>query len=137
MSLITIEHTFCAWCEKEWASFYKEAPKLEAIADTTLKYVTGALQIAASLETGNPEIAVISKVLTTAQNGVTAASGLINDFGATPTAASMLSAVSSDLSGLLTAAHVTNAKSVAAVTKAVTETNALVGAVNAASAVAK
>lgn len=127
------EHTFAAWCEKEWTALYNEAPKLEQVADTTLKYASGALQIAASVEANNPAIADISKVLTTAQTGITAASGLIADFGATPTVTGILSGVSANLSGLLTAAHVTNAKSVAAVTKVVNETNTLVAALGAAS----
>ena len=131
------EHTFIAWCDKEWAIFLKAEPQLEQIADTTLKYVAGALQIAASIEASNPAIAEISKVINTAQTGITAASGLIADFGATPTASGILSAVASDLSELLAAAHITNAKSVAAVTKAVNETTVLVAAVNAGSAVAK
>jgi hypothetical protein len=124
------EHTFAAWCEKELTALHNEAPKLEQIADTTLKYASGALKIAASVEANNPAIAKITSVLTTAQNSVTAASGLIADFGATPTAANMLSSVSSNLSELLAAAHISNPKSVAAVTKVVGETNALVAAVN-------
>lgn len=131
--IVNAEHTFAAWCEKEWTALYNEAPKLEQIADTTLKYASGALQIAASVEVNNPAIADISKVLTTAQGGITAASGLIADFGATPTVAGILSGVSSNLSALLSAAHVTNAKSVAAVTKVVNETNTLVTALGAAS----
>jgi hypothetical protein len=123
------EHTFAAWCEKEWTALYNAAPKLEQVADTTLKYASGALQIAASVEANNPQIAAISKVVTTAQNGLTAASGLIADFGATPTASSVLSGVSSDLSALLTAAHVTNPTSVSAVTKVVNEVDALVAAI--------
>jgi hypothetical protein len=130
MSLITVAHTFAGWCEKEWTAVFNAVPKIEQIADTTLKYALGALSIVASVETGNPAIAEISKVLTTAQTGITAASGLISDFGPTPTATGMLSSVATDLSGLLTAAHITNSKSVAAVTKVVTETNALVSAMS-------
>lgn len=131
-TIANAEHTFAAWCEKEWTALYNEAPKLEQVADTVLKYAAGALQIAAVVESGNPEIAIISKVLTTATTGITAASGLIADFGATPTASGILSSVSSDLSGLLSAAHVTNAKSVAAVTKVVNEINTVAAAVAAA-----
>lgn len=134
--IASAEHTFAAWCEKEWTALYNAAPKLEAVADMTLKYAAGALQIAASLESSNPAIATISKVLTTATNGITAASGLIADFGASPTVSSMLSSVSSDLSGLLSAAHITNPKSVAAVTKVVGETTTLVAAIKATPATA-
>lgn len=126
------EHSFAAWAEKEWTAVYNEAPKLEQVADTVLKYAAGALQIAASIEAGNPAIAAISSVLATAQGGITAVSGLIADFGASPTAAGILSAVSSDLSTLLAAAHVTNATSVSAITKVVSETNVLAAAVSAA-----
>ena len=127
------EHTFAAWCEKEWTALYNEAPKLEQVADTILKYASGALQIAAVFEGNNPEIASINKVINTAQGGITAASGLIADFGATPTVTGILTGVTTNLSGLLTAAHVTNAKSVSAVTKVVNELNTLISAVTTAS----
>ena len=130
--IIKAEHTFAAWCEKEWTALFNAAPKLEQVADTVLKYAAGALQIAASLEANNPKIADISKAVTTAQNGIHAASGLINDFGASPTVASVLSGVSSNLTDLLSAAHVVNPKSVAAVTKVVGEVDALAAAVGAA-----
>ena len=119
---------FAAWAEKEWTAFRNEAPKLEQDADMVLKYAAGALQIALSIEGANPAISTISGVINTAMGGITAASGLIYDFGATPTAAGMLTAVSNDLSGLLAAAHVTDPKSVAAVTKTVAEVNGLVKA---------
>lgn len=122
------EHTFAAWCEKEWAVVYAEAPKVEQVADTVLKYAVGALQIASVVEAKNPEIANINKVITTAQNGITAASGLIADFGATPTAASILSGVSSNLTGLLSAAKVVDPKSVSAVTKVVNEVDTVAAA---------
>lgn len=131
MSFITVEHTFAAWCEKEWTALYNKAPQIEQIADTVLKYAVGALGIAASLETGNPAIAEITEGLNTAQTGITAASGLIADFGATPTAAGILSSVATGLTGLIAAAHITNPKSVATVTKVVSETNALVSALTA------
>jgi hypothetical protein len=126
------EHTFASWAEKEWTAICNAAPKLEQVADTTLKYVAGALQIASTIEADNPQIAKISNALSTAQNGITAASGLIADFGATPTASGILTSVSSNLSALLSAAHITNPKSVAAVTKAINETNVLAAAISAA-----
>lgn len=128
-AIASAEHTFVAWAEKEWTAVYKSAPKVEQVLAAALKYAGPALQTVVSLEAGAPAGAVVGKILTDAQAGLVAASGLVYDFGATPTVGGVLSSVQSSLSGLLSAGHVTNATSVATVTKIVNEMAALVAAI--------
>lgn len=133
-SIVNAEHTFAAWAEKELALLYKDAPKIEAVADTVLKYAGSALQIIVTAEAGNAAGAVVGSVVSQAQSDLTVASGLISDFGATPTAASLVSSVQSNLSGLLTASHITNSTSVSNVTKVVSSLGALATALTASAA---
>ena len=126
--LITEEHTFAAWAEKELAKLNQEAPTIEKIADTVLTYAGPALQTVVTAEAGTAAGALVGKILTTAQSDLIAASGLINDFGATPSIGSVVSSVQTNLSALLTASNITNATSKATVGKVVTELGALAGA---------
>lgn len=128
-SIASAEHTFAAWAEKEWAIVYKEAPKVESVLAATLKYAGPALQTVVTAEAGGPAGAIVGKVLADAQAGLVAASGLVYDFGATPTVGGVLSAVTSNLSGLLAAGHITNATSVATVTRVVNEINTVAAVV--------
>lgn len=126
------EHSTVAWLEKELAVFVKEAPAIEGVIDAGLSYVGPVLTIALDA-TGNEALATeAGKVIVQAQSDLKAASALVTDFGPTPTAASIFAAVEANLGALLTAGHVTNTTSVAAVTKAVTEVGVLGAAVSAA-----
>lgn len=116
---------FKAWAESEWTKIFNAAPKIEQIADTVLKYAVPAISIIVGAEAGAPAGAVVASVGAEAQKDLLAASGLINDFGATPTAASIVTGVQSSLSDLLTAGHITNATSVGNVTKVVSTLGAL------------
>jgi hypothetical protein len=126
--LIADEHTFASWAEKELAKLYQAAPTIEKIADTVLTYAGPALQAVVTAEAGVAAGSVVGKVIATAQSDLIAASGLVADFGATPSAASIIGSVAANLSGLLTATKITNASSVATTTKVVSELNALVNA---------
>jgi hypothetical protein len=132
--IVSAEHTFAAWAEKELAKLFTEAPKLEQIASTILTYAGPALQTIVSVDLGAAAGAIVGKVVQQAQSDLVAASGLIYDFGATPSAASILNAVKDNLGALLTAGHITNATSVATVTKVTGELGALVAAFPAATA---
>ncbi len=118
-------HTFGAWAEKELGLLNKAAPALETTAASILKYAGPALQTVVTAEAGGPAGALVGKVLADAQAALTAASGFIYDYGATPTAASITGSVVSNLSGLLAAAKITNPASVATVTTVVTNLNNL------------
>jgi hypothetical protein len=118
-ALITDEHTFAAWAEKELVKLHNEAPKIEAIADAVLSYAGPALQIVVTAELGAPSAAVVGKVITEAQTELLAASGLIADFGATPTATSVLTSVQNNLTGVL--GFLTSPTSKTVINKIVTE----------------
>lgn len=132
MSIFTALHTFGAWVEKELAKLEKEAPAFEAIADATLKYVGPALSVIVGIV--NPAAgSIVSAVIADAQKDLLAASGLIHDFGASPTVQSILNSTSSNLSALLTAGHITDAATVAKVQRVVAEIEGLIEATGLAS----
>ncbi len=111
--------SFTIWCKMEWTKVFNAAPKVEAIADTVLKYAVPAISIIVGAEAGQPAGALVAQIGAEAQRDLTAVSGLVYDFGATPTAASMVTGVQNNLQGLLTAGHITNTTSVTNVTKVV------------------
>lgn len=112
MSLISALKGFGGWVAKEWQKIFNEAPAIEHVADTVFAYVVPALQII--LGAVAPEDAVIvGPILNEIQKAVTVVSGLIFDFGATPTAASMVAAIEKDLNDLLAAGHIKDAALVA------------------------
>jgi hypothetical protein len=108
MSIISELKTFASWAEAELAKLGGAAPKIEQIADTTLAYVGGAASIIAGLEGGPAASAAVTKFTGLVQTGVTALSGLVADFGATPTAASIASSLATNATSLLAAAQVKN-----------------------------
>lgn len=130
MSFLSKLHSFGAWTEKELALIVGKTPAVETVAASILKYAGPALQIVVSAECGAPAGALVGKVLGDAQAGLTAASGLIYDFGANPTASSVVASVQTNLSSLLVAGHITNPTSVATVTKVSDELSSLVTVLN-------
>ena len=132
MSFITELHTFGEWAEKELAGLVKEEPKIEQVADSILKYVGGAATIIAGLEGGTAASTIVSGAVSEIQTGVVALNGLITDFGATPTAASMAASLATNAQSLLAAAEVKNPNSVKAATGIVTNLTNLATALTAA-----
>lgn len=130
--LKSFAHTFTSWVAKEYAKLYAAEPKIEAVADAVFKYAIPALQILVAAEAGAPAAAIVGQVASEAQASLHAASALIYDFGATPTAASMVAGVQNNLQNLLTAGHITNSGSVAIANKVVSSLGALVTALPAA-----
>ena len=122
------EHTFAAWAEKELVKLEGAAPTIEKVLGTVLTYAGPALQTVVTAEAGAQAGSVVGKVIGQAQSDLIAASSLVYDFGATPSVSSILSSVQTNLSGLLSASHVTNATSVATTTKVIGELSALVSA---------
>jgi hypothetical protein len=123
--IASAEHTFASWAEKELAKIHAVEPKIEQVTDTILTYAGAALETVVTAEAGATAGALVGKVVSKAQSSLTAVSGLVSDFGASPSVASIVGAVQSDLGSLLTAAQVTNPKSVATVTKVANELGVL------------
>ena len=128
-----VEHSTAAWFEKEWAVLHKELPTIVQLTDKILPYVKLLLQTVITAEFGAAAGAETAKVLTVAQSDIDVANALVYDTGATPTAASAISAVQSNLSAVLAATGVKNSQSVATVTKAVSELGTLATAITNAS----
>lgn len=122
------EHTFATWAEKELAKLSADAPAIEEVAATVLKWAIPAISIIVGAEAGPAAGAIVSDIGAEAQRDLTAVGGLIYDFGATPTAASAVASVQKNLAALLTAGHITNPVSGANVTKVVNSLGALVSA---------
>lgn len=129
-AIANAEHTFAAWVEKELTKLAASVPKIEQIADATLKYVGPALTIIASAAGGPAAGSIVSSVVAEAQKDLLAASGLIYDFGAHPTIASIVSSVQTNIGALLTDGHITDTTSVAAANKVVAELAALAAALS-------
>jgi hypothetical protein len=133
MSFLTELHTFGSWAEKELGKLFTEAPKIEEVTDTVLQYVGGAASIIASLEGGPTASTLVTKAVSTIQTGVTALNGLVSDFGANPTVASIANSLATNASSLLAAAQVKNPASITAANSIVTNLTNLAKALTTAS----
>lgn len=129
-AIAAAEHSFASWAEKELHAIEGKLPQVEKVVDAIFKYVGPALQIIVNAEAGNAAGAIVGKVVSEAQTSLTAASALVYDFGSNPSATSIVSSVQANLSGLLSASHITNATSVANTTKVVNELGLLVTALS-------
>jgi hypothetical protein len=118
-------HTFAAYAEKAFAALRGDIPTIEHVAGTVLKYVGPILQMVVTAEAGAPAGQVTGKVLAEAQSDLLAAGSLIYDFGAHPSATSIIDSVSKNLDALLAAGHITNSNSVGMVKKAIGELDSL------------
>jgi O6-methylguanine-DNA--protein-cysteine methyltransferase len=123
-------HTFAAWAEKELGHLSTEAPAIEKVTDTVLQYVGGAASVLAGVEGGPAASKAVTSAVSAIQTGVTALSGLVTDFGATPSVASVATALATNASALLAAAKVTNPTSVKAANAIVTNLTSLAGALS-------
>jgi hypothetical protein len=122
------EKSTAAWFEKAWIKIHGDAPAIVNVADRVLPYASLLLQTVVGAEAGAPAAAIVGKVMGQAQADLDVANAAIYDVGATPSVASSINAVSTNLSGLLTAGHITNPVSVSNVTKVVSELGTLVAA---------
>lgn len=114
------EHSFLAWWAKEYQKFQKAEPKIEEGLDALSKYAVPALDIAVAAAGGPAGIgAEAAGVIAEAQTGLSVASSLVDDFGPTPTAASVYSGIQSNLSNVLSLDGVKNPTTVSAITKVV------------------
>jgi hypothetical protein len=124
MSFMDSLKGFGGWFAKAWTKVFTEAPKVTTVADTVLAYAVPALSIVLSMAAPE-EAPLILPVITEVQKDLHVASGLIYDFGATPQASSIVSAIENDLSGLLAAGHIKNPDLVAKVQGIVTTIGSL------------
>lgn len=124
------EHSTCVWFEHEFVKLHKDLPEITAIVDKILPYVSLLLQ---TVLDGAGQVAagsVAANVLNKAQSALDVANAVVYDTGVTPTAVSAISAVASNLKGILSTAQISNTKSVATITKAVSELGTLTTALS-------
>ncbi|HEX5234148.1 MAG TPA: hypothetical protein VFW25_02330 [Silvibacterium sp.] len=127
------EHSFLAWWAKEFAKFRKGEPQIVEGLDALTKYAVPALDIAVAAAGGPAGIgAEAAGVIAEAQTGLSVASSLVDDFGPTPTAASVYGGIQSNLSGLLALDGVKNPTTVSAITKVVNLVGSTASAISAA-----
>ena len=124
------EHSTCVFFEQEYAKLHAELPTIAAIADKVLPYASMMLQTVVSAEAGAPAGAAVGAALAKAQNVLDGTNAVIYDTGATPTAASAIASVQTNLTGILAAAQIKNPASVATVTKTIGELGTLSTAIS-------
>lgn len=112
MSFLSELKGFGGWVAKVWTKVFNSTPQIEHVADVVFSYVVPALQIVLSA-VDPPAAVIVGPIIKEIQKDVTVVSGLIYDFGATPTAASMVAAIEKDLNDMLEAGHISNADLVA------------------------
>ncbi|MGP8269120.1 MAG: hypothetical protein ACLQLH_03555 [Terracidiphilus sp.] len=123
------EQTTVAWFAKMYAKLYKSEPSIIAIADRVLPWAGLLLQSVVTVEAGAPAGALVGAGVAEAQKDLDVAGAVIYDAGPTPEAVSLIGSVQANLTGLLTAGHISNAGSVATTTKVITELGNLVAAI--------
>jgi len=122
------EHNFTAWVAKEYQAFRNVEPTLVQVSDRVYPYVKSAVQIAIGFE--SPAVAALAgPIIDKIHAGLDTAAGLVYDFGATPTAAGVLTTVQSDMASLETVAGIKSDGAKNAISKALSSLNALVAAV--------
>lgn len=128
------EHSTAAWLEKTLTAMEGKAPTIEKMADAVLEYVGPALQIGLSAINEPALSAAVGTIVTDARTKLAAASALLADFGPSPTVASIYTTVAGNLSTALTTLAIKNTKTIATITKAVSEVGIVGSAVSAAAA---
>lgn len=125
MSIFTDIESWASKFEKDLEKLWTKAPTLTQVALTTLTFAGPVLETIFTIYAGQAGGAAVTAVITTAEQDLTAAQGLITTIGPTVSVASLIAGVSTDLSSLLTAGHVTDATNVANITLIVKELAAL------------
>lgn len=110
------EKTVVSWLVKEYTALYQKEPEIEEVVDETINYVGPALVIFLDATGGAAIAPEVASVVSEAQSDLRVVSALIYDFGATPTAASIIAGVQKELAGLEAAGHVKDAASQAKLT---------------------
>ncbi|HUX43538.1 MAG TPA: hypothetical protein VMV57_02190 [Terracidiphilus sp.] len=113
------EHTFTAWAAKEFQAFRKEEPTLIAISDRTFPYVKSVIEIALGFEGQAALVGPAGVLMDSIHAKIDTAAGLIYDFGATPTVASSIATIQSDVASIASVAGIKSAAANDALNKAV------------------
>jgi hypothetical protein len=107
--------TFVSFLAKAYSVFYKNEPTLIQVIDTTVSYAEDGLAIVLPLAGAGTLAGPIDAIVQEAVTDLNRASALVYDFGPSPNAASIFSAVQSNLATLETSAHITDPATIAKV----------------------
>lgn len=127
-AIANAEHTFAAWAEKELTKLIGEAPTFLQIADTTLTYAGPILQTVLASAGQSAAATEVGTIVNQSLSDITVVRAVIQDAGPVPSAKAILQSTQTNLSGLLTAGHISNPASVALVNKLLAEFAALLAA---------
>lgn len=120
--------TFFAKVEAKLKEFFTKAPTWESVAAETLKFAAPLTETIVGL-VDPAAVPAVTALVTKIQTGLAAAAVTLEDAGASPTLASGLSAVTSNLSALEAAAQIKDPATAAKLTATVTTLTGEVGAI--------
>jgi hypothetical protein len=100
--------TVVGWFAKVYSVLYKDEPTLVQIVDSTVSYVEIGLPIVLGVTGGAALDGPIDNILNEVVSDLKVVSATIYDFGASPTAASVLAGVQAQIASLESAANITN-----------------------------
>jgi len=98
--------TVVGWLVKEYSAFYKAEPTIETVVDDTVQYAEIGLPIVLGVTGGEALAPEVDDVLNDITSGLKVVSATIYDFGPSPTAASVLAGVQTNLQNLETVAGI-------------------------------
>lgn len=124
-NIAAAKNSFIAWIEKECAKLEAEAPTIETMIETGVKYATGVLKI---LLTRVDAASPAAKIITTAISDLLTLSAVAFDAGAHPSLASGFQDIASNLSALENATGIKNATTLGTVQKVISTIAALAAA---------
>lgn len=118
-------HSAVSWFEKQWASFEKNAPTVEALADHAFKYSVLGLKVV--LAQVGPDTAA-GKVISDVIKNLLTVSSVVYDVGAHSSLSGVLQTIVADLNSILDEAHIKNAATRGSIAKIIQTIEALVEA---------
>lgn len=105
--------TVVGWLAKQFQKVYSKEPQIQQVADAVVPYAEAGLDIILGIVGQGAVVPEVNAVITEAQSDLKVVSALIYDFGPTPNAASIASAVAANLAGLETAGHIKDPATIA------------------------
>lgn len=103
-----VDKTVVGWLVKEYSAFYKSEPTIVQVVDSTIQYIEIGLPIVLGVTGGAALAGPIDAILNEAVSDLKVVSATIDDFGPSPSAASIIQGVQTELASLETAANITD-----------------------------
>jgi len=130
MSFITIEHTAASWIDKQLTKVLKLGLKSTSVVYSVLTYASTLIEVVVGQIGGTAAEAESVTVLTEVLSLLAAAKAALYDVQDVTSIGTLLDTIVTNLSTILTDAHITNSTSVALITKVVKALDAIVKAID-------